>query len=443
MILKRKIYNQLLDWKSNNNGKTALLIEGARRIGKSTVVKEFATNEYTSFILIDFAFASQQIKDLFLDIHDLDYFFMQLQLFYGVNLVDRESLIIFDEVQFNPLARQAIKMLVADGRYDYIETGSLISINKNVKDILIPSEERKIAMHPMDFEEFLWALGDTATIPLLRKFYEQKKTLGQQIHREILRKFRLFILIGGMPQAILEYLDSNNLQKVDQVKRDIINLYEQDFYKIDNRGKISAIYDAIPNELNKHAKGYQISSVLSHERKHTLEDELSELIASKTTLAAYNLNDPNVGLSSNYQLDDFRLYSVDVGLLVTLMFRDSNFTENIVYSKILSDKLPANLGIVYENAVAQMLSSNGYKLYYHTQYDKGQRRNYEIDFIISKANKIKPIEVKSSDYRKHTSLDWFYNKYHHRIIDKIVLHTKDVSKVENTTYLPIYMSIFL
>lgn len=442
-MLKRKIYDKLLDWKNESNGKTALLIEGARRIGKSTIVEEFAKNEYESYIIIDFAFASADVQDLFLNMNDLNYFFLQLQLLYGVGLEERKSLIVFDEVQFNPRARQAIKLLVADGRYDYIETGSLISINKNVKDILIPSEERRIQMHPMDFEEFLWAIGDMGTMKILKSFFEERKSLGQVVNREILRKFRLYILVGGMPQSVLEYLESNNLEKVDRIKRDIIDLYEQDFYKIDDKGKISAIYESIPNELNKHTKSYQISSVLPNDRKSTVDNELTELIFSKTVLASYNLQDPNIGLSSSYDLSHFRLYSVDTGLLVTLMFKDKDFTENEIYRKILSDKLPANLGIIYENVVAQILASKGYKLYYHTYYDRVKKRNYEIDFIISKGSKITPMEVKSSNYRKHKSLDDFCDKYSSRVGEKIVLHTKDLDFKESTLYLPVYMAQFI
>lgn len=442
-MLKRKVYSKLVDWKKNDKGKTALLVEGARRIGKSTIVEEFAKKEYDSYILIDFAFESEEIHDLFKNINDLDYFFMQLQLFFGVNLVERNSLIIFDEVQFNPLARQSIKKLVADGRYDYIETGSLISINKNIKDILIPSEERRINMYPMDFEEFLWAIGDGSTVEILKKFYNDKKPLGEKINREILRKFRLYLIIGGMPQAIIEYLESNNLEKVDQVKRNIIDLYEKDFYKIDNKGKISSLYDAIPSELNKHSKSYQISSVLPNDRRDTISDELIELIASKTVLPSYNVLDPSVGLSSMYNKKNFRLYNSDTGLMITMMFKDKEFTENSIYKKLLSDKLPANLGIVYENAVAQMLAAKGHNLYYHTYYDEKQKRNCEIDFILSDGSKIAPIEVKSSNYRVHKSLDRFSLKYNSRISKKIVLHTKDLKVVGDILYLPVYMGIFL
>jgi predicted AAA+ superfamily ATPase len=442
-MFKRKIYRALLEWKSSSKGKTALLIEGARRVGKSTIVEAFGKHEYKSYILIDFAFAGDEVHNLFSNLSDLNFFFMQLQLHYGVRLEERNSLIIFDEVQFNPKARQAIKILVADGRYDYIETGSLISIGKNVKDILIPSEERRISMHPLDFEEFLWALGDTATISVLEDFFIQRKPLGQQLNREMLRKFRLYMLIGGMPQAILEYMDSYNMERVDRVKRDIIDLYEQDFYKIDKRGKISALYDAIPNELSKHARGYQISSVLPYDRKSSVFEELSELIASKTVLAAHNISDPNVGLSSTYNLDRFRLYSADVGLLVTLMFKDKEFTENSVYKKLLHNKLEANLGILYENVVAQILASKGYKLFYHTAYDKNRRRNFEIDFILSKGNKIVPVEVKSSNYRSHPSLDWFSRKYQNRISERIIVHTKDMNFSDSILYLPAYLTLFL
>ncbi len=442
-MLKRKIYSDLLEWKSSSKGKTALLIEGARRVGKTTIVEAFGRQEYESYMLIDFAFANDDIQNLFLDLNDLDFFFMQLQLYYGVSLKLRNSLIIFDEIQFNPKARQAIKKLVADGRYDYIETGSLISINKNVKDILIPSEERRISMYPLDFEEFLWALGDTASIPVLESIFANKKALKQQLNRELLRKFRLYMLIGGMPQVILEYLESNNMEKVDRVKRDIIDLYEQDFYKIDNKGKISRLYDAIPNQLNKHTKGYQVSSVLPHDRKSTITEELSELIASKTVLAAYNISDPNVGLSSTYNLDNFRLYSTDVGLLVTLMFKDKDFTDNTIYRKLLSNNLSANLGIVYENVVAQILASKGYRLYYHTYYDKAKKRTFEVDFLLSRGKKIVPIEVKSSNYRSHTSIDRFSEKYKDRIAEKIVIHTKDLNYGSSTLYLPIYLTALL
>ena len=274
-MFRRKIYDKLLEWKTESDGRTALLIEGARRVGKSTVVEEFAKNEYESYILIDFSRASKAVKELFEDISDLDYLFLQLQLQYKVDLHERRSLIIFDEVQQCPLARQAIKALVADHRYDYVETGSLISIKRNVKDILIPSEERKISMYPMDHEEFLWAVGDITTIPLLKKVFDSGKPVGVQIHRKLMRDFRLYMLVGGMPQAVNEYIETNNFRKVDQIKRDILNLYEDDFKKIDPTGKLSSLFDAIPAQLNKNASRYQVSSVLNGERAENILESIA------------------------------------------------------------------------------------------------------------------------------------------------------------------------
>ena len=333
-MFKRKIYNKLLEWKQESDGKTALLIEGARRIGKSTVVEEFGKNEYESYILIDFSTASKTVKELFEDLSDLDYLFLQLQLQYKVDLHERKSLIIFDEVQLCPLARQAIKSLVKDHRYDYIETGSLISIRRNVQDILIPSEERKIGMYPMDYEEFLWALGDTTTIPLLKKIFEAKKPVGEQMNRKLLRDFRLYMLVGGMPQAVNEYIQKNNFRKVDEVKRDILNLYEDDFKKIDPTGKISLLFDAIPAQLNKNASRYQVSSVLEGERAESILELIAELKDSKTVLVSYHSNDPNAGMSSNKDLTKFKLFLCDTGLFTTLMFKDKDFTENVIYEKL-------------------------------------------------------------------------------------------------------------
>jgi len=442
-MFKRKIYEKLLDWKNNSAGKTALLIEGARRVGKSTIVDFFAKNEYKSYILIDFAFAPKNIQTLFEDMSNLDYFFLQLQLQYGVDLHERDSLIIFDEVQFNPLARQSIKKLVADGRYDYIETGSLISIKKNVDKILIPSEERKLEMFPMDFEEFLWALGDQSTNDLLGKAFEQGIPLGEEQNRNIMRKFRLYMLVGGMPQAIQTYIETNNFRLVDEVKRDIINLYGEDFYKIDPSGKISMLFDAIPAELNRNSSRYQVSSVLENKRASTILQEISELNASKTVLVAYHSNDPNVGLSGNLNLDKFKLYMADTGLMVSLIFKDKDFTENTIYTKLLSNKLSKNLGMLYENIVAQTLVSKSYKLFYYSFYDSVQKRTFEVDFLLSKGNKVSPIEVKSSNYRQHRSLDEFSKKYSDRINSQYLIHTKDLKKEGNIRYLPFYMAQFL
>ena len=442
-MFRRKIYDKLLEWKTESDGRTALLIEGARRVGKSTVVEEFAKNEYESYILIDFSRASKAVKELFEDISDLDYLFLQLQLQYKVDLHERRSLIIFDEVQQCPLARQAIKALVADHRYDYVETGSLISIKRNVKDILIPSEERKISMYPMDHEEFLWAVGDITTIPLLKKVFDSGKPVGAQIHRKLMRDFRLYMLVGGMPQAVNEYIETNNFRKVDQIKRDILNLYEDDFKKIDPTGKLSSLFYAIPAQLNKNASRYQVSSVLNGERAENILESIAELKDSKTVLVSYHANDPNAGMSNNKDLGKFKLFLSDTGLFTTLMFKDRDFTENIIYEKLLNDKLSANLGYLYENAVAQILTANGNALFYHAFMNESTRRNYEIDFILARKNKVCPIEVKSSGYKTHASLDAFSGKFSDRILDKYLIYTKDFAKDEDIFCLPIYLVQFL
>lgn len=442
-MFKRKIYEKLLEWKRESDGKTALLIEGARRIGKSTVVEEFGKNEYESYILIDFSTASKTVRELFDDISDLDYIFLQLQLQYKVDLHERKSLIIFDEVQQCPLARQAIKSLVKDHRYDYIETGSLITIKKNVKDILIPSEERKLSMYPMDYEEFLWAVGDYTTMPLLKKVLETEKSVGEQMNRKLLRDFRLYMLVGGMPQAVNEYLQTNNFRKVDAIKRDILNLYEDDFKKIDPTGKISLLFDAIPAQLNKNSSRYQVSSVLEGERANSILELVAELKDSKTVLLSYHANDPNAGMASNKDLTKFKLFLCDTGLFVTLMFRDKDFTENIIYDKLLNDKLTTNLGYLYENVVAQILTANGNELFYYTFMNESSRHNYKIDFLLAKGNKICPLEIKSSGYKTHTSLDIFTNKFSDRISKRYLIYTKDLKKDKDIICLPVYMTSLL
>lgn len=442
-MFRRKIYDKLTEWKRESDGKTALLIEGARRIGKSTVAEEFGKNEYETYILIDFSTASKTVKDLFDDVSDLDYIFLQLQLQYKTDLMERKSLIIFDEVQLCPKARQAIKSLVKDRRYDYIETGSLISIKKNVKDILIPSEERKISMYPMDYEEFRWALGDTTTVPLMKKCFESNKGVGEQLNRKLMRDFRLYMLVGGMPQAVNEYIETNNFRKVDAVKRDILKLYTDDFMKIDPTGKASMLFDAIPAQLNKNAARYQVSSVLSDERADGLLELIAEMKDSKTVLVAYHANDPNVGLANNKDLSKFKFFICDTGLFTTLMFKDSDFTENTVYEKLLSDNLGANLGYLYENVVAQILTANGNELFYHTIKNEVSRHSYETDFLITRKNKICPIEVKSSNYRTHKSIDAFCEKYSSRILNKYLIYTKDFSKDKDIFCLPVYYSQFI
>lgn len=442
-MFKRKIYDRLLQWKEESQGRTALMIEGARRVGKSTVAEAFGKNEYDSYILIDFSIASQTVKDLFYDLSDLNFFFLQFQLLYRTDLIERRSLIIFDEVQLFPMARQAIKALVKDGRYDYIETGSLISIRKNVKDILIPSEERKISMYPMDYEEFLWAIGDETTTKLLRNAFSNRKAVGEQMNRKLMRDFRLYMLIGGMPQAVDEYLRTNNFRLVDQVKRDILNLYEDDFRKIDPTGRISMLFDAIPAELNKNASRYQVSSVLGNERADSILELIAELKDSKTVNVAYYADDPNTGMSNHKNLGKFKLFLADTGLFTTLVFKDKDFTENSIYEKLLSDKLSVNLGYLYENIVAQMLTAKGNELFYYTFMNEKTRHNYEIDFILTRNNKICPIEVKSSGYKTHASLDKFSEKYSGRIAEKYLVYTKDLQKDKDVLMLPVYMVPFL
>lgn len=443
MIFKRKIYNRLLEWKNESKGNNALLIEGARRVGKSTIVSEFAKNEYKSFIIINFAEASQDVIELFNDISDLDYIFLQLQLKYRVDLYPRESLIVFDEVQLCPKARQSIKTLVKDHRYDYIETGSLISIRKNVKSILIPSEERRINMFPMDYEEFLWAIGDNTTTSLLKKCFENVRGLGEQENRRQLRKFRLYMLIGGMPQAVSEYIETNNFRLVDMVKRDIIKLYEDDFLKIDSTGKLSLIFDSIPSQLNSNASRYQVSSIIGNRISNKTLEYIAELKDSKTVLVSYHTNDPNIGMANTKDLAKFKLFICDTGLFTTLMFKDKDFTENIIYEKLLSDKLSINLGYLYENVVAQILAANGNELFYYTMLNETSKHNYEIDFLISKKNKVCPIEVKSSTYKTHKSLDVFCEKFSNRIYEKYLIYVKDLCKDQNILCMPIYMVPFI
>ena len=442
-MFKRKIYQRLLEWKRETEGQTALLVQGARRIGKSTVVEEFARQQYDSYILIDFSKVKPEVLALFQDMSDLNYFFLQLQLLYKVNLKERQSLIIFDEVQLCPLARQAIKHLVADHRYDYMETGSLISIRKNIKDILIPSEEEFVNMYPMDYEEFLWALGDEVTTPLLHECFASKRALGEAVHRRQMQQFRLYMLIGGMPQAVAAYMETNNFSKVDRVKRNILKLYENDFRKIDASGRASKLFDAIPAELGKNTLRYQVSKVIEKQRANDIREIFADLQDSMTVLASFHANDPGVGMSLNMDIDRFKMFLCDTGLFTTLAFKDRDFTENVIYQKLFHDKLATNLGYMYENVVAQTLRAQGDGLFYHTFSSETSNHTNEIDFIIARKNKICPIEVKSSGYKKHASLDRFRAKYRERILASYVVYTKDYQQAEGVEYIPVYMAQFL
>lgn len=439
---KRKVYAKLQEWKNSSKGRSALLLEGARRIGKSTIVEEFAKREYRSYILIDFNEASQNIKDLFDNLMDLDYIFLYLQNAYHTSLHEHESVIVFDEVQQCPKARQAIKYLVKDGRYDYIETGSLISIRKNTKDINIPSEEHRIEMFPMDYEEFRWALGDEADMTLLRQVYEKRMSLGDGINRMKMRDLRLYMLVGGMPQAVNEYLDTKSLEKVDRIKRQIIQLYADDFRKIDPSGRISKLFMAIPAQLSGNMMRYRPTSIVGKIPSTKIDELLVSLEDSKTINIAYHADDPNIGMSLTANYGKYKLYVGDTGLFVTLVFWDKDFTENIIYDKLLSDKLSANMGYVYENLVAQMLRASGDKLFYYT-FPKDETHSYEIDFLISRRNKLCPIEVKSSGYKTHASLDAFCKKYPDRVGQPYLIYTKDLQKDQQTLLLPVYMTPLL
>ena len=440
-IFKRKAYNKLLEWKHNQNGRTAILIEGARRVGKSTLVENFAKNEYESYIIIDFNKASKVVKSLFDDLMNLDYIFMQLQAQYNVILKERKSVIVFDEVQKCPQARQAIKYLVADGRYDYIETGSLISIKKNTKDITIPSEEERLSMYPMDYEEFRWALGDEATIPLLRMFYENRVPLGNA-HRDKMRDLRLYMLVGGMPQAVNAYLDTNNLSIVDNVKRGIIKLYQDDFQKLDPTGRLETLFMEIPSQLSQNANRYKPYSILGDVNESKMLEYIRSLEDSKTVLFSFHSNDPNVGMSLTKDISKYKMFCADTGLFITLAFWDKDFTDNVIYQKLLSDKLSANLGYVYENLIAQMLTAAGNKLFYYT-WPKDNTHNYEIDFLLSRGAKLHPIEVKSSGYNRHASLDAFCSKFSGIIDKRYLIYTKDLGKDSETVLLPVYMTPFI
>ena len=436
---RRKVYGKMLEWKTTSKGRSALLLEGARRIGKSTIVEEFAKKEYSSYILIDFNEASQDVKDLFENLMDLDYIFLYLQNIYQTSLYEHESVIVFDEVQQCPKARQAIKYLVKDGRYDYIETGSLISIHKNTKDINIPSEEHRVEMFPMDYEEFRWALGDETGMSLLKQVFEKRMSLGEGINRMKMRDLRLYMLVGGMPQAVNEYLDTKNLQNVDLVKRQIIQLYADDFRKIDPTGRISKLFMSIPSQLSRNLMRYQPTPVVGNIPSDKIDELLLCLEDSKTINIAYHADDPYVGMSLTMDYGKYKLYVGDTGLFVTLAFWDKDFTENIIYNKLLSDKLSANMGYVYENLVAQMLRASGDRLFYYT-FPKDKTHFYEIDFLLSRGNKLCPIEVKSSGYKTHASLDAFCRKFSDRIGQRYLIYTKDLQKDEHTLLLPVYMT---
>lgn len=446
-MLKRKIYDQLVNWKNKSNGATAMLIDGARRVGKSYIVEQFAKSEYKSYIMIDFGNAPQDILDLFAyDSSNLDLFFAKLSAFYSTLLYKRDSLIIFDEVQQYPRARQLIKYLVADGRYDYLETGSLIRLKKNVKDIIIPSEEEHIEMFPMDFEEFLWAMGDETTVPFVRQCFLNKAPLGQALHRKVMNDFRQYILVGGMPQSVLAYLDEKDFAASDEAKRRILQLYRDDVSKFAEgyEDKVFAIFDGIPGQLSKKEKKYKLSSISKEARFRTFEDSFLWLNEAMIVNTCFNATDPNVGLALSADHSTQKCYMADTGLLVTHTFMDRSFTANELYRAILFDKLSINEGMIMENVVAQMLRCNGHKLYFYSRYDSNHRENHmEIDFLISEGKKIAPIEVKSGNYKSHSSLDKFRSRFSTNISKSYILYSKDVMEKNDVLHLPLYMAMFL
>jgi len=437
-MFKRKAFEKLKYWKEKKAPKYAVLLEGARRVGKSTIAEEFAKQEYKSYIKIDFANVRKEILDVFEDIAEPDIFFLRLQTATGITLHKRESVIIFDEIQLMPKVRQAIKYLVADGRYDYIETGSLISIKKNVKDIVIPSEEIKIQIYPMDYEEFMWATGNE-TYQVLKELYKRGKAVGNSLNRKLMRDFRVYMAIGGMPQAVAAYVEGKNFTEIDEVKREIINLYKDDFFKIDGTGLIGRMYESIPTQLATDKRSYVISAATGKKKVDKDIERLYNMLDSKTVLPCYNVLNPSVTLSQTMDNQTFKLYLADTGLFTTMIFSSSGETDENIYTKLLSDSLPADLGYLYENAVAQVINAAERPLYYHTWRKDNVTRYFEIDFLVASKTKIVPIEVKSSGLGMHKSITEFQRKYSKNTAAPILLSQKDVGQVEMLKLYPIYM----
>lgn len=450
--MKRKIYNEILKWKNENNGKTALLIEGARRVGKSYIVEEFAKENYKSYILIDFSKVSREVMELFDNYLDnLDYLFTYLSEYYGIKLYKRESLIIFDEIQFCPRARGAIKHLVADGRYDYIETGSLVSIKKNVKDILIPSEEEIIKMNPMDFEEFLWAMGNETLMDFIKDCFSSKKELGQALHRKAMDYFKEYLIVGGMPQAVLEYRETRDFEKTDKIKRNILKLYREDIRKHSDELnlKVEQIFDMIPSQLQKHEKKFNISTLDENARYRNFEGAFYWLEDACLINIAYNTTEPNIGLGQRIDNNSLKCYMFDTGLLLSMTFNEKNIINEEIYKKILFDKLTFNEGMILENAVSQMLISCGRKLYFFSRNDReNSAETMEIDFLISdnkitSKHNIIPIEVKSGERYKFSSITKLVSKYNNYVGKPIIIHTKDLKEENGILYIPVYMTELL
>lgn len=447
MLFKRKIYEKLLEWKRRSKGRTALLIEGARRVGKSTIVEVFGRNEYKSYVIVDFMKPNKKVLSAILD-HpdDLSVFFNELSFAYNVVLHERETLIVFDEVQRCPEARQLLKALVGDGRYDYVETGSLISIRMNVKDITIPSEEEAIGMYPMDFEEYLWAIGDKVTFPAIKKAFEERRPMGRSFHETAMHRFREYLLVGGMPQAVDKFIETRNLGEVDMVKRSILRLYHNDIAKYAGKdaAKVRRVFDGIPGQLSKKEKKYSLASLDKEARYRNYEEAFLWLDEAKVANIAYNATDPSVALSLSEDDSTLKVYLLDTGLMISQTLGDRPYTESSIYSEVYSGDLYINEGMIMENYVAQAFSCSERKLFFYSRYDLSSAENrMEIDFLIRRGDKICPVEVKSGNYRSHLSLDKFKKKFKKRIGESFILYTKDVMLKDDIIHLPLYMAMFL
>ena len=444
MDIQRKIYRKIKAWKNNDNGSSALLIEGARRVGKSYIAEKFARNEYKSYILVDFAVAPKEIHDLFkTEASDLNHIFATLSSNYKVKLYERDSVIVFDEVQLCPHARQLIKYLVKDGRYDYIETGSLITLKRNIRDIVIPSEEESIKMFPLDFEEFLWALGDEVTYPVIKQHFEKEKPLGAALHRSIMKRFRQYMLIGGMPQVVETFALNNDYETVDRIKKRILKLYRDDVSKFAEgyESKVYSIFDNIPGQLSKKEKKYKLSSLGKSARMREYEDAFIWLDEAMCVSPCFNATDPTVGLKLSEDHATQKIYMADTGLLVTQAFRDDSYIDNRLYRDILLDKVNVNEGMLMENVAAQLLRSSDHELFFYSRSDTNNRaEDIEIDFLIKQGRRICPIEVKSSAYRHHSSLDKFIKKFDKRLGKKYLLYPKDIMVKDEVVHLPLYMA---
>lgn len=450
--MKRKIYDTLLEWKRTSDGRSAIMIDGARRVGKSFIAEEFARKEYAAYLVIDFAKANRRVKGYFEDyLDDLDTFFMYLSAAFKVTLVPGNSVIILDEVQRFPRAREAVKYLVADGRFHYIETGSLISIKKNVKNIVIPSEEYHVKMFPMDFEEFLWATGNAQILPVIERRFAERQPMGEAMHRQVMDVFRQYMVVGGMPQVVKAFAETHDLAKVEFEKRNILNLYRDDIHKFAGalQQKVAAIFSEIPAQLSKHEKKFAASSLKEGALIRDYDGAFEWLKSAMTVNICYGAAEPNVGLRLNMDRTTLKCYLGDTGLLVSLAFDESELASKDIVNRLLNDDIEFNEGMIVENVVAQMLRASGHKLYFYSKSDRDDASNrMEIDFLLAKSrtqpsHNISPIEVKSGRKYSTVSMDKFRAKYAPFLNEAFVLHKKDVQVRDGVSYLPLYMAPLL